>query len=169
VILDARRRVKGGGSIAVDGRVAPARAGVRVAVTVAPRRGTRRPRTHTARTHADGSYSLLVPVRESSTVRALAEGIGSQTRIVTVVSKVRIAIRNRPDGSALVKGRVRPALAGRVLLLRRGAVKPTAVARPRGGRFRIRLGDPRSGRYEAVFIPSARRAERSTSNTGVVR
>jgi hypothetical protein len=62
---------------------------------------------------------------------------------------------------------VRPALPGRVLLLRRGAVKPTTTVKPRDGRFRVRIARP--GRYQAVSIPSGKRAERSTSNTGVIR
>jgi hypothetical protein len=83
---------------------------------------------------------------------------------VTVRSKVRIRVRG-----AVVRGTVRPRLPGQVLLLRSGAVEPTARTKARRGRFRIRLADARPGRYQAVFIPSGRRAERSTSNTGVIR
>jgi len=160
VVLDARRRVVGGGRTALTGRVLPARAGVAVAVT-ATARGAR---VRRAVTQADGTFSLLLALRETTRVRAVAEGIGSQTRTITVASTVRIRARGER-----VTGRVRPALPGRVLLLRRGAVEPAATARPRDGRFRIRLRDPRPGRYQAVFIPSGGRAERSTSKLEVIR
>ncbi len=162
VVLDARRRLVGGGRTEVSGRVVPARAGVTVEVTAAAKRS----RVRRAVTQADGTFSLLLPVAETTRVRAVAEGIGSQTRTITVVSKVRIEVRG---GGALISGRVSPKLPGRVLLLRGQAVKPTAKAKPREGRFQIRLRNPRPGRYQAVFIPSAGRAERSTSNTGVIR
>jgi len=155
VELDVRRRVVGGGSTAVGGRVLPARAGVTVAVTAGKR-------VREAVTQADGSFSLVLPLKRTTRVRAVAEGIASQTRTITVVSTVRITVRGH-----VVRGRVRPALPGRVLLLRRGAVEPAATARPRDGRFRVRLARP--GRYQAVYIPSGERAARSTSNTGVIR
>jgi hypothetical protein len=162
VLLDSRRRVVGGGRTEVSGRVLPARAGVRVAVTAT----AKRTRMRRAVTQADGSFSLLLALGETTRVRAVAEGIGSQTRTITVVSRIRIKVRR---GGRLIAGRVRPALPGRVLLLRGDAVEPVAKVRPRDGRFRIRLANPRRGRYQAVYIPSARRAERSTSNTGVIR
>jgi hypothetical protein len=155
VELDTRRRVVGGGSTAIGGRVLPARAGVAVAVTAGKR-------VREAVTQADGSFSLVLPLKETTRVRAVAEGIASQTRTVTVVSTVRIKVRGH-----VLRGRVRPALPGRVLLLRRGAVKPTQTVKPREGRFRVRIARP--GRYQAVYIPSGKRAERSTSNTGVIR
>ena len=163
VALDLRRRLAGGGRAEVSGRVTPARAGVPVAVTAT---AGARARVRHAVTQADGTFALLLPFRETSRVRAVAEGIGSQTRTITVVSRVRIALRR---GGRLVKGRVRPALPGRVLLLRGDAVAPVARVGAHGGRFRIRLHDPRPGRYQAVFVPAARRAERSTSNTEVIR
>ena len=48
------------------------------------------------------------------------------------------------------------------------SIPPRPAAR-RGGRFTLRLRAPRAGRYQVVFIPSGERAERSTSNTGVIR
>jgi len=78
-------------------------------------------------------------------------------------------MRERPGGAVAVRGRIRPRLPGRVQLLRRGAVDPSATARTRGGRFTLRLRAPRPGRYQVVFIPSGERAERSTSNAGVIR
>ena len=165
VVLDAPRRVQGGGKVAVGGRVVPARAGVAVAVTATARRSV----TRRAVTQADGTFSLLLPIRETTRVRAVAESIGSQTKTLRVKPVVRIRVRERAGGAVKVKGRIRPKLPGRVLLLRRGAVEPTATARTRGGRFTLRLRSPRKGRYQVVFIPSGKRAERATSNSGVVR
>ncbi|MET0770712.1 MAG: hypothetical protein ABW081_12405 [Solirubrobacteraceae bacterium] len=165
VVLDAPRRVKGGGKVAVGGRVVPARAGVAVDVTATARRSV----TRRAVTQADGTFSLLLPIRETTRVRAVAESIGSQTKTLRVKPVVRIRVRERAGGAVKVKGRIRPKLPGRVLLLRRGAVEPTATARTRGGRFTLRLRSPRKGRYQVVFIPSGKRAERATSNSGVVR
>jgi hypothetical protein len=88
---------------------------------------------------------------------------------VLVRSKVRIKVARRHDGSALVTGTVDPKLPGRVLWLRSNAVTPSARTVARNGKFRLRLGHPRHGRYQVVFIPSGARAERSTSNTGVTR
>jgi hypothetical protein len=133
-------------------------------VTVAVTATARGARVRRVSTQSDGSFSLLVPISETTRLRAVAEGIGSQTQAVTVRSKVRIRVRG-----AVVLGSVRPRLPGRVLLLRSGAVKPTARTNARAGRFRIRVAHPRPGRYQAVFIPSGRRAERSISNTGVIR
>jgi hypothetical protein len=165
VQLSAPRRLVGGGKATIGGRVLPARAGVRVVVTATARRA----RVRRVSTQADGSFSLLLPIAETTRLRAVAEGIGSQTRTVTVRSKVRIRIRQAGGGAVVVRGRVRPDLPGRVLLLRANAVDPTARTAARHGRFRIRLGHPRPGRYQAVFIPSGQRAERSTSNAGVIR
>ena len=167
VVLEAPRSVKGGGEVAVGGRVVPARAGVAVGVTATTTAG--RTRTRRAVTQADGTFSLLLPIRETTHVRAVAESIGSQTRTLRVKPVVRIRVRERAGGAVAVRGRIRPRLPGRVLLLRRGAVEPTATARSRGGRFTLRLRSPRKGRYQVVFIPSGERAARSTSNTGVIR
>jgi hypothetical protein len=84
-------------------------------------------------------------------------------------SKTRITVRRLRKGGTLVRGRVNPALPGRVLLLRTNAVRPSARTSARNGRFKFRFNDLRPGRYQAVFIPSKGRAERSTSTRGVVR
>jgi hypothetical protein len=165
VALKAPRRLRGGGRALLSGRVLPARAGVTVAISARGRRTVRRRVT----TAADGTYATSMRISETSRVRAVAEGIGSETRTVRVFSRVRIKIRRLRGGGALVMGRVRPALPGRVLWLRNTAAKPSARTKARRGRFRIRMERPRKGRYQAVFIPSGRRAERSTSNTGVIR
>ena len=57
----------------------------------------------------------------------------------------------------------------RAAAARRGGPADRHGAQARDGRFRIRLAAPRRGRYQAVFIPSGDAAERSTSNTGVIR
>jgi hypothetical protein len=69
----------------------------------------------------------------------------------------------------VVTGTTSPQLKGRVLWLRDHAVRPSARATARNGRFTLRLKHPRRGRYQAVYIPTGNRAERSTSNTGVIR
>jgi hypothetical protein len=165
VVLSAPRKLVGGGRALISGRVTPARAGVPVEVSATGHRTVVR-RLITA---ADGSFASFMRISETTRLRAVAEGIGSQTRTLTVFSRVRIKIQRLRGGGALVRGRVRPALPGRVLWLRTTAAQPTARTKARNGRFRIRLQHPRRGRYQAVFIPSGKRAERSTSNTGVIK
>jgi hypothetical protein len=86
-----------------------------------------------------------------------------------VFSKVRINIRRTRTGGAVVTGTTSPKLSGRILWLRTDDVRPSARTTARDGRFTLRLTHPKRGRYQAVFIPSGDRAERSTSNTGVIR
>jgi hypothetical protein len=164
-VLRAPRRVVGSRRTVISGSVVPARGGVPVELTIRGRRSVKRRVT----TAADGTFAVPYRINETSRLRAVAEGIGSQTRTVRVFSRVRIKVRRLRGGRALVTGRVSPALPGRVLWLRSDAAKPTARTRARRGRFRIRLANPRRGRYQAVFIPSGGRAVRSTSNTGVIR
>jgi hypothetical protein len=165
VTLTVRKRLIGGGKALVSGRVLPARAAVPVELSATGRRTVVRRLT----TAADGTFATMMRISETTRLRAVAEGIGSQTRTVKVLSRVRIMIRRLAGGGVLVKGRVRPALPGRVLWLRSDAAKPSARTKARKGRFRLRLENPRRGRYQAVFIPSGKRAERSVSNTGVIR
>jgi hypothetical protein len=165
VALSAPARRTGSGSVTVSGRVTPARAGVAVTVTAAARTTT----TRTATTGADGSFSLVLRLSETTQVRAVAEGRGSQTLTVALRSRVRIKVRKRRSGTVVVSGTTSPKLTGRILWLRAGAVRPSARATARNGRFTLRLEHPRRGRYQAVFIPTGNRAERSTSNTGVIR
>jgi hypothetical protein len=155
----------GAGRVRVRGSVAPARGGVPVEVTISARRRVVRRLT----TSANGTFSTSVRLSQTTRLRAVAGGIGSQTRTVKMFSRTRITLRRMRDGGVLVRGRVNPALPGRVLLLRTTAIKPSARTTARKGRFRFRLKNPRPGRYQAVFIPSKRRAERSTSNKGVIR
>ena len=67
-------------------------------------------------------------------------------------------------------GTVNPKLPGRIQWLRSNAVTPSARTTTRSnGTFTLRLKKPKRGRYQVVFIPSNERAERSMSNTGVIR
>jgi hypothetical protein len=164
--LTAPGRIVGGGRVLVRGRVAPALEGVAVTLT----RAARRTSVSHAVTGADGGFAVRVPIPETTRLRAVAGSIGSQTLTVTVRSRVRIAVRRLRSGRVRVSGRFKPALPGRVLLLRTTAVRPTAQRRVGGsGRFRFGFAHLKRGRYQAVYIPSGGRAERSTSNKGVVR
>jgi hypothetical protein len=165
IALSAPKRLKGAKRATVTGRLTPARAGVAVDVTIT---GVK-PVVRRVTSAADGSFSLTATISEKSTVRAVAEGLGSQTLTVRMQSTVRIKVRRRPSGTVVVAGTTSPKLSGRILLLRTNAVKATARTTARNGRFELRLKRPQRGRYQAVFIPSGDRAERSTSNTGVIR
>lgn len=163
--VKAPRKLTGAGKANVTGRVTPARAGVAVDITVTGRKDIVRRVT----TAADGSFKLAVSLSETSRVRAVAEGLGSQTLTVQMYSRVRIKVRRLQSGTVVVTGTTSPKLSGRILFLRSNAVKATARTTARNGTFQLRLKRPQRGRYQAVFIPSGDRAERSTSNTGVIR
>ena len=149
----------------VTGAVRPARGGVAVTLT----RATRTTAVTRLTTRPDGSFSATLPIAETTRLRAAADGVDSQTLTVTVRSTVRIGIRRLRSGATQVTGRVHPALPGRVLWLRTTSAKPSATRSVSHGRFTFSFKHLRRGRYQAVFIPSNGRAERSTSNTGVVR
>jgi hypothetical protein len=165
VQLRAPTKRVGAGDVRVRGSIAPARAGVPVELTVTGRRALVRRLS----TEADGTFSTSIRLSQTSRLRAVAGGLGSQVLTVRMFSKTRITVRRLRAGGVLVRGRVNPALPGRVLLLRANAVKPSARTFARKGRFKFRFNRMRAGRYQAVFIPSKGRAERSTSNKGVVR
>ena len=165
VALRSRSKLVGGGSITVKGTVAPARAGVPVELTVKGRRSV----VHKLTSRTDGSFSKKIRVSQTTTLRAVATGIASQTQTVTVKAKVRIKIRRLKGGGVLVRGTVRPKVLGRVMLLRTTSPTPSASKRIRKGRFTFRFKNLRRGTYQAVFIPSKGRAERGTSNRGVIR
>lgn len=165
VALLAPRRVTGAKTVRVTGTVRPATGGVPVTLRLQAGRTT----TRTTTTAGDGGFVLRVPIGETTKLRATAGGLDSQTLTVTVRSTVRVRVRRAKAGGVIVTGAVRPKLPGRVLWLRDGAFSPSATTTAKGGSFRLRLSRPRAGRYQAVFIPSGRRAERSTSNTGVIR
>jgi hypothetical protein len=165
IALKAPRKLTGSDRAAITGQLTPARAGVAVEITATGRTTTRR----TVTTSADGSFKASLPISETTRVRAVAEGLGSQTLTVQMYSKVRIKVRRLKSGTVVVSGTTSPKLGGRILWLRSNAVRPSARTTARKGRFELRFKNPRPGRYQAVFIPSGDRAERSTSNTGVIR
>jgi hypothetical protein len=84
-------------------------------------------------------------------------------------AKVRIKLRKLKSGTVIVSGTTSPKLTGRILWLRSNAVRASARTTARNGKFTLRLKHPKRGRYQAVYIPNGDRAERSTSNTGVIR
>jgi hypothetical protein len=156
VELSAPSKVTGRKTVTVSGRVLPARGGVAVSLTGA------KPLTLT--TAADGTFSTRLAIGETTRLRASAAGIFSRELTLTMYSKVRIKVTGRR-----VTGTTDPPLPGRVLWLRSNAVTPSARTTARNGKFRLVLRHPRRGRYQAVFVPSGKRAERATSNTGVIR
>ena len=123
----------------------------------------------TATSAADGTFRFRLAIGETTRLRAAANGINSSELPVTARTKVKIKVRNRADGSVVVTGTVDPKLPGRVLWLRTNATRASAKTTTRNGKFTLRLKHPRPGRYQAVVIPSSGRAERATSNTGVIR
>jgi hypothetical protein len=163
VELRAPSSLKGGGRTAtISGKVLPARGGIPVTIT----RDALRDAVSNVTSAADGTFAVTVPVRETTRVRAEAEGIQSQTLTITMRSTVTLAVRRLRSGIVRFTGQVRPILPGRVLLLRTDAIRPTASTRSLpGGRFTFRLRRVRPGGFQAVFIPSGRRAERSVSRT----
>jgi hypothetical protein len=165
VLLRAPAKRVGAGPVRVRGSVTPARGGLPVKLRIVARRRVVRRLT----TDADGRFSTSVRLTQTTRLRAAAGGVRSQTRTVTMLSKTRITVGQPRSGGVLVLGRVNPKLPGRVLLLRTNALRPSARTLARRGRFRFTFKQLRPGRYQAVFIPSKGRAERSTSNKGVVR
>jgi len=167
VQLKAPTSVKGRKTVTVSGKVLPARAGVPVTITRTANNKQADTRVSSA---ADGSFSARIAIAETSDLRAVAENIGSPEVTVTARSTVKIKVRNHKDGSATVTGTVDPKLPGRIQWLRSNAVTPSARTTTRSnGSFTLRLKQPKRGRYQVVFIPSGQRAERSVSNTGVIR
>jgi hypothetical protein len=165
VQLSAPKTVTGRKTVTITGKVLPARAGINVTLT----RAAHATATTTATTAADGTFSARVAIGETTRLRAVAENVGSSELTVTAHSRVRIKLKHAKDGSVTVTGTVDPKFPGKVLWLRSNAVKPSARATTRNGTFRLRLKHPRPGRYQAVVIPNGARAERATSNTGVIR
>jgi hypothetical protein len=165
VQLRAPAKVTGRKTVTITGKVLPARAGVSVTLTRTAH-ATAATRTTTA---ADGTYRVRVPIGETTRLRAVADGVGSSELTITARSRVRVKLTRADDGSVTVTGTVDPRLPGKVLWLRTNAVRPSARTTTRNGTFRLRLEQPRHGRYQAVVIPDGDRAERATSNPGVIR
>jgi hypothetical protein len=166
VQLSAPAQVKGARTVTVSGKLAPARAGV--AVTLA-RTANRKTVTTQLTSAANGTFSARLPISETTRLRASAENVASSEVTITAFTKVKIKLRHRGGGSILVTGTVDPKLPGKVQWLRSNAVTPSARTTTRKGSFRLRINHPRRGRYQAVVIPTGDRAERATSNTGVIR
>ncbi len=169
ILLEAPRRLTGGGRLRASGRVVPARPGIAVRLTLKPRRKNTAAVVRTVATRADGTYAYDFQAVETSLVDAVAEGVNAQTQTVTVRSTVTIKLRRLRGGKTVVSGEVAPRIPGRVLLLRSNAVAATASTSVAKGRFQFKARRLSRGRYQVVFIPSGARAERSTSKTGVVR
>jgi hypothetical protein len=162
VALKAPKRLVGGGTATITGRIFPARAGVDVAVA---RRGATTATSHT-RTAADGSFKVKASVRETVAVRATAGGRRSTTLTVTVRSKVRVRVKRLAGGFVRISGTYAPGLPGKALLLGRFSAKPAATHSIRNGRFSFRLRRSRAprGGLQVVVVPARNRAERATSN-----
>jgi hypothetical protein len=169
VVLNARKRLVGPGRIRAGGRVVPARGGVTVQVTAKASGSPKAAVVRSVQTLGDGSFAVTLPVSESSTISAVGDGINAQTLVVTVQSTIGMTLRRLTGGRTVVSGLVSPRLPGRVLLLRTNAATPSATTQARNGHFRFTARRFAPGRYEAVFIPSGTRAERSTSASGAIR
>ncbi len=169
VVLQAPKRLVGGGRLRASGRVVPARPGVLVRLALKPRRKNTTAVVRTVATAPDGSFAYDFQTVETSLLQAVAEGVNAQTQTVTVRSTVAIKLRRVRGGKTVVSGKVGPRIPGRVLLLRANAFAATATTTVSKGRFQFKARRLTRGRYQVVFIPSGARAERSTSKSGVVR
>ena len=128
-------------------------------VTVVLTRRTGKTRVDRVTTAGDGTFRARLAVRESTRVRAEAEGIRSQELTVVVRSTVRITVRRLASGVTLVRGTTRPALPGRILWLRTTAVVPSRTAPSAAARSRcaspIRLpAATRSSSSRPALAPS---------------
>jgi hypothetical protein len=165
VQLAAGRVPVGGGRVALAGRLLPARAGVAVTVTRVGRATT----VTRLVTSADGSFSGLIPVRETTVVRAAVEGVQSQSFTLRVRSRVTVRLRRSGTGWRL-SGTVAPALPGRIQLLRVGGFGPVKTVRlVTGSRYTLRVPQLRQGRYQVVWQPSQGRAANAVSRAVRVR
>ena len=123
VVLDAPRRIVGGGRAVIGGRVAPARAGVTVELTASARRSAVRRARYPGRRH-------VLPARAGARDDAPARGRRGH-RLADAHAHGRLAVRihiaRTRGGAAVVRGRVSPRLPGRVLLLRANGVEAGRV------------------------------------------
>jgi hypothetical protein len=159
------KKFVGGGRVSVSGKVTPPMA-TPVDIAFKGRRTT----TARVTSKPDGSFAVTGPVNEKLTVRATAGGIGSTTLSLAVQSTVKISISRTKNGGAKVSGQVKPILPGKVQLFRGSDFRSTAkTTTDSKGRFTITLKSPNPGKYQALFVPSGGRAERSNSNTGVIK
>src|SRR5207237_9556983 len=89
VTLSAPRAVTGAKTVTVTGKVSPARAGVPVTIT----RDAAKDATTAVTSAADGSFSARIAIGETTRLRAVAEGIGSNQLTVTATVKVKIKLK----------------------------------------------------------------------------
>jgi hypothetical protein len=167
VELNAPAKLKGGNKTAtITGKVLPERSGVPVEIT----RDGKSTAISNVVTGAGGTFSVVVPVRETTRVRAEAEGITSQTRTITLQSTVVLTGRRVGKKGARFFGVARPLLPGRLLLLGTNSIAPVARKTSwKGGAFSFNLKRLKPGRYQVVYIPAGGRAERSTSKAVRIR
>jgi hypothetical protein len=167
VLLSAPAKIVGSAEVLITGQVAPARGGIGVAITRAAHAST----VSHVKTASDGSFALNAHVRETTQVRALAGAIHSGTLTIDVRSRTRVRLHRARNGAWSIRGSVSPMLPGRALLLRPGSPTTVATRKVLGGVFTFRFSKrrPPHGAYQVVYVPSASRAERSTSNTARVR
>lgn len=165
VSLRAPLKKTGRGRVEVGGKVIPAAAGVPVRIEL---RGTST-RSTTVTTATDGQFTAKPVIGETTTLRAFAGNVRSGEVTVSMHPRTRISVRKLRGSRVRILGSVSPALPGRVLLVRSGEYRSTAKTRTRRGAFRFTLRRPVKGGYRAVFIPDKGRAERSTSNRGVIK
>lgn len=150
------QRVRHGRPVRVSGHVTPRTADVVVRLERALRGRAYRPVART-RTRRDGRYRFLVRARRSGSYRVLAEGptgVATAARTVTsrpqrlvVVARVGgRATRHAIGGQAVrVRGRLRPALKGRLVRLQ--------LRTGRGWKTLERTRTRRGGRFGAAWHP----------------
>ncbi len=88
---------------------------------------------------------------------------------MTVRSTVHVYSVRRKNGVTRIVGVVRPALPGRLLLIRTTEYRPSLTLKTSRRSFTFRVRYPRRGRYEVIFIPSGNRAERTTSHAFTIK
>ena len=164
VQLAAPKRVTGRKTVTVTGKVLPARAG---RAGHAHAHGEedgheqRRPAPPTARSSCASSSARPRACGPPRTASARGE------LTVTARSKVKIKVRNRADGSAIVTGTVDPEASrpSPVAAHERRSTPPPRPPRAATGDSRCVSSSPKPGRYQVVFIPTGGRAERSVPPT----
>jgi hypothetical protein len=164
VLLRAPRRLVGSSQATITGSVVPAQSGLGVAIARAAHAGTV---TSHVRTTAAGTFKVTVPVRETTRVRAKANAISSRTLTIEMLTRVRIRVQRSRSGAITIRGTYSPSLPGRAVLLPQFSATPTLTRKVTGGRFSLHLARHHlpHGRVQVVYVPSASRAERSTSNS----
>ena len=153
--------------VTISGSVAPAAAGIPVAIT---RQGAGTLVTNTT-TDALGNFAVQVPIRETTRIKATntANGIDSTTRTIIMRSVVTIRAIRLPNGRTRIRGTTSPWLPGRLQLIKTTAFVPVARKTIRGGAFSFTPRRLRPGRWQVIYTPSGGRAVRSISKAVRVR